>query len=176
MDKIVYLNDLASQKQKRDVYSLFIDFAFEKTDYFMLVYVNYNGKGYTKTMKSFRDRLSRFKIKTRTNPRWPGTLKTDSSNTTYKIIFYKTHQEAREILKEVSFFNDWTRPSYPQDLAFFKQNVCWFYSVGHENISAVVNATDEELIFLSQIGLANMENIYLQSDNYCELYNESFDL
>ena len=93
MDKIIYFKN---DNQKIDycsgqIYFDFLDYAFEETNYFMLVYVNYYGKGYSKIMKTFMENLKPFQIKSRSNPSWPGTLGQKCYNTTYKIIFYRNH-------------------------------------------------------------------------------------
>lgn len=81
MDKIIYLEN----KNQKDncfsgqAYKNFLDFAFERTDYFMLVYVNYNNKGFTSEMKYFQKKLLPYKVKNRTNPSWPGTLRRSKS-------------------------------------------------------------------------------------------------
>ena len=59
MDKVIYFDN---QEQRMDscsgqAYYNFLDYAFEQTDYFMLVYVNYYGKGYSKIMKHYRNLL-----------------------------------------------------------------------------------------------------------------------
>ena len=92
MDKIIYFKN---DDQERDycngeVYEDFLDYAFSKTDYFMLVYINYYGEGYTSKQKYFKNALQKFKVKSRNNPSWPGTLNMVCKNTTYKIVFYKT--------------------------------------------------------------------------------------
>ena len=156
MDKIIFF-DNDDQREDHcvgEIYYNFLDYAFEKTDFFMLVYVNYYGKGYTKTMKSFRDELKPYKVKSRTNPSWPGTLWTICPNTTYKVVFYRNCAEAKEILKRVNCLSAWSCPSYPQDLAFFKGNQCWAYSVGHETMGAIIHADEEDLDFVERLGLA----------------------
>ena len=153
------------------IYFDFLDYAFAHTDYFMLVYVNYYGKGYSPTMKDYSKKLEKFKIKTRTNPCWPGTLGTYSRNTTYKVVFYRTAFEAKTILKTVSALNTWSSPSYPQDLAFFKGNQCWFYSVGHENIAAIIRATNDDLDFVESRRIAHRTNAK-PVDKYYSNYDE----
>ncbi len=174
MRKIIYFNN---DNQRTDYccgerYYHFLDYAFEKTDYFMLVYVNYFGKGYTKIMKTYRNMLKPFEVKSRTNPSWPGTLGQVCPNTTYKIVFYRTSKQAKEILENVEKMSDWSCPTYPQDLAFFKGNQCWFYSVGHEKIAAIIHATEEDLEFLEKEGLALKENAYKPEDDYYNAYDE----
>ncbi|MCI8332191.1 MAG: hypothetical protein HFE78_05145 [Clostridiales bacterium] len=169
MQKIIYFDEV-DKKCIGEAYSKFIDYAFENTDYFMLVYVNYYGKGYTKTMRYFRDALKSYKVKSRSNPSWPGTPGTYCMNTTYKVVFYKTDPAAKEILKEVEGISTWSCPSHPQDLAFFKGNVCWFYSVGHEEMAAIIHASKKDLDFVEENGLAE------RSDAYPYPPNEDFDI
>ena len=160
MDKVIFFeNNYQSECLcSGDVYFDFLDYAFDTADFFMLVYVNYYGKGYSATMKAFKKELEEFKVKTRTNPHWPGTPGTSSMNTTYKVVFYRTDPTAKAILKKVNALNAWACPSYPQDLAFFKGNKCWFYSVGHENIAAIIGATNSDFDFIESKKLANRAN------------------
>lgn len=173
MNKVLYFNN---DDQRKDycvdqVYYDFLDYAFEKTDYFMLVYINYYGKGYTKRQKYIKNVLNKFKVKSRSNPSWPGTLQVECPNTTYKIVFYKNHEEAKSILKEVDCLSHWSG-GYPEDLAFFKGNQCWFYSVGHEMIAAIIHADENDIDFLESRGLAKRENAFIPDDNYFDAYNE----
>lgn len=137
------------------VYRDFIDYAAKKTDYFMLVYKNLFGKGFTKRHDYFRKKLNRFKVKSRSNPSWPGTLGQVAPDTTYRVVFYKNTPEAIEVLKEVQGMGDWDLPN-PEDLAFFKGNQCWFYSVGHEMIQGIIHADKEDLKFVEEKGLADI--------------------
>ena len=172
-NKVIYfLND----DQHKDycagqVYYDFLDYAFEKTDYFMLVYINYYGKGYTKQQKYIKNALNKYKVKSRSNPSWPGTLQMECPNTTYKIVFYKNQEEAKAILKEVNCLSDWSG-RYPEDLAFFKGNQCWFYSVGHEMIAAIIHADKNDIDFLEANGLAKRKNAFIPDDNYFDAYDE----
>lgn len=173
MDKVVYFKN---DDQRTDcctgkLYHDFLDYAFDRTDFFMLVYVNYYGKGYTRIMKSFMQDLKPFQVKARSNPSWPGTT-TFCPNTSYKVVFYRNCDQAKEILKKVDCVSGWTRPSYPQDLAFFKGNQCWFYSVGHEKIAAVIHAKNEDISFLTEKGLASPEKAFTPQNNFYDTYDE----
>lgn len=177
MDKVIYFDN---NDGKRDsccgrVYYDFLDYAFSKTDYFMLVYVNYCGKGYSNKMRQFRRILEPFRVKSRSNPSWPGTLGTFSPQTTYKIIFYQTSDKAKESLKQVSCLSDWSSPNYPQDLAFFKGNQCWFYSVGHERIGAIIHADETDLDFIEDSGLATRDKAFIDSVRYYDSYDEMLE-
>lgn len=177
MDKVIYFyNDQQTDVCSEQTYFDFLDYAFKETDYFMLVYVNYYNKGYSKIMKSFQNRLEPYKVKTRSNPSWPGVLNTYCPNTTYKIVFYNNNPEAKSILKQVTKLSDWSAPSYPQDLAFFKKNNCWFYSVGHEKIAAIIHATDKDLDFVASKNLADIQKAFTPKDNYYDAYNEVLEL
>ena len=158
-----------------NIYYDFLDYAFQRTDYFMLVYVNYYGKGYSKVMKQFRNALKTFEIKSRSNARWPGTIGTLCANTSYKVIFYKNDERAKEILKEVNCISQWSGPLYPQDLAFFSGNQCWFYSVGHEKIAAIIHASKQDLEFVEGKGLAMQKDAYNATDDYFDAYDEKLN-
>ena len=173
MKKVIYFknDDQKNDCCKNQTYLSFLTYAFEKTNYFMLVYVNYYGKGYTKIMKRYREALKPFEIKVRTNPSWPGTM-SRCSDTTYKVVFYKNNDKAKEILSSVECMSQWSGPNYPQDLAFFKGNQCWFYSVGHETIAAILYATEEDVEFVEKNGLADKSSVLIVEDTYLEEYNE----
>lgn len=176
MEKVIYFNN---DDQKTDycagqTYFDFLDYAFSKTDYFMLVYVNYYGKGYTRQQKYFKKTLEPFKVKSRSNPSWPGTLKTFSKNSSYKVVFYKNDERAKQLLKECNCLSDWSRPVNPEDLAFFKGNKCWFYSVGHEKIAAIIRADKEDLDFVESTGLASRSKAKIR-DDYFDAYDEEIE-
>ena len=177
MREVFYFENENQTKDKccGQVYYDFIDYAFAHTDFFMLVYVNYYGKGYSKIMKEVRDKLRIFSVKSRSNPSWPGTLNTFSKDSTYKVIFYKTDFAAAEVLKKVNCLSAWSCPQYPQDLAFFKGNKCWFYSVGHERIGAIIDATEEDFAFLESKGLISKTGVrYINYDSeYFAQFNEN---
>lgn len=181
MDKVIYFdnNDQQIDRCSGQVYHNFLDYAFDETDYFMLVYVNYNGNGYSKIMKDLRDKLKPYKVKSRTNPSWPGTPKTWCNNTTYQINFYRNTTEAKELLKSVDKLSDWSRPSYPQDLAFFKGNQCWFYSVGHEKIGAIIHANEKDIDFVEANGLALRDKAFerqsAEEKQFFGAFDEDFD-
>ena len=173
MDKILYFfEDDRAGACKGQIYYDFLDYAFQKADYFMLVYKNYYGKGYTEQQCYFLERLNKFKVKSRTNPSWPGTLKTFCPDTTYQIVFYKTEPESKEILKEAECLSHWSRPNMPEDLAFFIGERCWFYSVGHEEIAGIIHADEADVEFLEGKGLSSRENLIDHLDDYYLQYDE----
>ena len=96
MEKMIFFESDCSGQYYDD----FLDYAFSSNDYFMLVYVNYKQRGYTQTQSYFKKALSPYKVKTRTNPSWPGTLRTIRPNATYQIVFYRTDDEAKKMAAE----------------------------------------------------------------------------
>lgn len=154
-------------------YYKFLDYAFEKSDFFMLVYVNYYGKGYSKKQKYYKEKLMPYKVKSRSNPSWPGTPYTFSKDSTYKIVFYKAEKCAKQIIMEAEAINDWTRPEMPEDIAFFVGNKCWFLSVGHENIATIVDPDKNDIDFLTENGFAQRGDILFVNNDISSL-TESF--
>ena len=176
MEKEVYFREESERNScYGQIYFDFIDYAFSKADYFMLVFVNYYGNGYKSKQKYFMDKLKKYKVKTRTNPYWPGTPGTFSQNSTYKIVFYKTEPDAKEILKEVDGISAWSRPGMPEDLAFFKKNQCWFYSVGHEHIASMQHIDTDDLAFIESKGLASEKDVLVMPDKFSTLYDEQIE-
>lgn len=174
MDKIIFFKGEDQRIDHRcgQVYYDFLDYAFSRADYFMLVYVNYYGNGYTAAQKYFKNALNAFKVKSRTNPSWAGTPRTYCPNSTYKIVFYRTDPAAKEILKEVDHLSAWSCPSYPEDLSFFIGNQCWAYSVGHENIQGIIHANKQDIEFAVSHGLADYSDVrpyYSGYDSYDEV-------
>ena len=84
MDKYIYFNDTKEGELlcPGEAYYNLIDYAFSQADYFMLVFVNYYGKGYAAPMKYFKAKLQPFKVKSRSNPSWPGTVATVNDSST----------------------------------------------------------------------------------------------
>ena len=165
MDKIIFFstdpetNDTYCRGQK---YREFIDHAFSKFDHFMLVYINYGGRGYKKSKKYFKKKLEPFKAYSRSDPMWPAyysSSELDDPDSTFKIVFYRTDPAAKDILKEVDSLSDWSRYGNPEDLAFYKNGQCRFFSDAHERTACFLHADMEDIDFLISNGLAGAENI-----------------
>ena len=172
MLKTIYIHNL-QEKVVGDIYKEFLKYAFSKTDYFMLVYVNYYNKGYTPKQRYFRDRLQPFKVKSRSNPSWPGTPKTNCPDTSYKIVFYRTDEKAMEILSEASGWSAWSRPGMPEDLAFFSHSQCWAYSTGHEQMATVLCANEEDINTFQAMGIIDSSSVVDFAQDQLKLYEES---
>ena len=151
-----------------ELYGKLIDYCLRNTSSFMLVYAKYQMKPYSSEMEEIRRELTKFEIKRRINPSWPGTPATYSSNTEYQIVFYACEQEARNSLLKTNSLFSWTRPEMPQDLAFFRGNKCWLYTVAHEGFFCVIDPTQADVEFLKSVGLYDISAIgsYLPEDEW----------
>ena len=80
-------------KIRDEMYRLFLEYAYETCDSFMLVYFRYKNRKYPKTMTDIRTALKKYKLMSRTNlktkedMKWPGTETTDHNNH-YTATFY----------------------------------------------------------------------------------------
>lgn len=164
-NKLLYIENCCGE-----CYREFLDYAFQKNNYFMLVYVNYYNKGYARQIKEIKNKLKLFQVKRRTNPSWPGTPNTFCIDTTYQVIFYKTESDAKKVLQRVDSIIEWKSPDYPQDLAFFKGNDCWFFSVAHENIAVIINPDESDISFVKHLGLYKNENLIESKTKYFEFF------
>ena len=162
----------AKDKCSGEIYKQFLDYAFCRADYFMLVYVDENGKGFSSIMQTFENDLKPFEVKRRSNPSWPGTISTFTPNTTYQIVFYKTTEETKTILQRVDSLSTWSCPDYPQDLAFFIGNKCWSFSVGHEMMAGLLSPSNEDLLFLERVGLASRADFKTDRLQSFDIYDE----
>ena len=156
----------------KNIYDKFIDYAFDKADYFMLVFINFYNKGYSEKQIEFKRNLEPFIVKVRTNPSWPGTPCVRCPNTSYEVAFYRTDEKAKAVLKKVECISDWSRPGMPEDLAFFIGDKCWFYSVGHEKIAAIIYADNDDINFVCSNGLASRQDVFIPKDTYYEQFDE----
>lgn len=159
-------------------YSL-LDYAFEQADYFMLAWIQYgddeNGvDSFSKEAYEMQKLLSPYIVKTRNDLHWPGSspIPMGSLKILGDVVFYKTCSEAKQILKRVSGLYDWVNPDYPQDLAFFKRNKCWFYSVAHEKMAFFIRATAKDAAFLTKHGVDVEYSTNIIKESSISMYDE----
>lgn len=173
MDKIIFFKgeDQRTDYCRGQVYYDFLDYAFSRADYFMLVYSHRKKGGYSHIMRHFKDALIKYKVKSRYDSSWAGTPGRVDPIYDYNIVFYRTDPAAKEILKEVDHLSAWSCPSYPEDLSFFIGNQCWAYSVGHENIQGIIHANKQDIEFAVSHGLADYSDAE-PYNSYYDLYDE----
>lgn len=171
MEKVVFFEE-REDLCCGEVYRAFLKYAFERTDYFMLVYQTQRGMKTTPEKRSIRKVLAPFRVKSRNNPSWPGTTIIDGPKTDYKIVFYRTDPAAMEVLLQVKRMSDWDGYPYPEDLSFFKGDQCWFYSVGHEIIAGIIHPSKEDIKFVFELGLARPEYVRTYSHSFYDRFDE----
>lgn len=66
-----------------------------------------------------------------------------------QVIDVNLFPKLKEMIKKVHIF-EWQYPNLPEDLCFFADNKCRFYSVAHEHEFFICNETKEDLKFLSE--------------------------
>ncbi len=61
---------------------------------------------------------------------WPGTK---IFNALATVRHYKVSRQSIEVLKCAKNYKDWLSPSYPEDLAFYKNGKVAYTSIAHES-------------------------------------------
>lgn len=132
-------------------YKDLIDYCAETCDYCMLVYRYHTQKGLPTPVKIIKDQLSPFCVKSRSNPSWPGTPGTYATFYSYEVDFYTLTEEVKSVLYGANRLFDFDGENYPQDLAFFRGNKCFLYSVVHEGFASIVDPEKEDGIVLMNL-------------------------
>lgn len=106
---------------------------------------------------SFLNELSSYRI----NP--------DSCSNTSDYM-YKICEESKQLLLRVNNILSWSFPKLPNDLAFYKNGYCWFYtSIQEEEVTLCVD-TENELAFWNKLGI----EFYDDFDYYNDVVNRIF--
>ncbi len=143
----VFDADISTKAQ----YKNFIIHMVENSSFFSVVYFKYQKHGKTSAIgKEFADALNPYKVRSYTTNMWPCNFTMDN-RCQNKVVLYRCCPEVIETLLRLNSIWDWDHPA-PMDLCFYKSEYCWFASIGHENISYLYCAEDEEKEF-EQIGI-----------------------
>ena len=87
----------------------------------------------------------------------------------YIIRVYRADMAAEKILQKPKSLFDWNWPSYPMDLSFFKDGVCWFATTAHEKVACVYTEADALLEDLRKIGLVFKKETF-ETEPFVEKY------
>ena len=131
-----------------DNYVDFINYCVETCDYCMLVYRYYKQKGLPDPIKFVRNQLRPLCVKTKSDSAWPGTPFTFADFYRYRICFYKLNDDVKSILYNAQHLFGFDSVRFPQDVAFFRRNKCFIYSVVHEKFASMVDPEkkDKEML------------------------------
>lgn len=150
-------------------YFRLIDYAYQTSDFFMLVYVSQKGRSFRRTMQKTYDAFLPFLIKQRVDTRWPGTLLEMDPKHTFLVAFYRNDEAAMELLKSVRGLFSWNGIEHPRDLAFFRGNQCWLLSQTTKKIAGLIHADDDDVRFVKNEKLArSMEAFFIHPKAFSE--------
>ena len=114
---------------KGEQYEALIKYCCATCDYFMLVYRVKRTKALRGLQKDFLNRLRKYSVKSRMDWGWAGTPCEFDERFDYRVCFYKIALGAEELLLEAEHLYGFDGEDFPQDLAFFRGDQCWFASV-----------------------------------------------
>ncbi len=168
---------------KDAVYEELIKHAFNKCNVVMFVSkeIGFNDNDITILRKNMAELENRFKndfISQAKRPSWVfsknindnNTYSNEKFNNLFKVYFYKSSDALKKYLLSNCDLYNWLNPKYPEDIAFFKNGICWLYSVSHEGICDIYLESEEEYNYLKNIGLEFLE------ENYREIFKEEIYL
>lgn len=138
-------------------YDSYFDFSFKNFEVFYSKYLNgmvesnwdnYDFLRYKSNVKSFLDSFNSNIISCYRNIKY-FDQKYGYENEIYIIEF---NTQTAETLKKVGDLYKWLYPSYPEDLYFFKEGLCYLKSITHEKICVIYDDNDETIDFLEKNG------------------------
>lgn len=181
----MYIIDIMDKNGLKDkVYEKFIKYACQKSDAVMFL-SSKRGFG-EKDIKILENTTAQLKtkykesfLKSKNVSSWVGTSigitrkEKKEAEKLNEILFFRPSKEIKEYLLSNKNIYTWLNPKYPEDVAFFKDGYCWFYSVTHEEFCFIYCDTKEEYEYIRSMGIKPMdeENIFF---NNCELYYEDY--
>lgn len=77
---------------------------------------------------------------------------------------YKACDKTKEFLLRPNCILDWSHPYFPEDIVFYKNGYCWFYTTIHEGDIFLCVDNEEEMIFWNSIGIEFFDNFDYYSD------------
>ena len=158
-----------------------VSFAFEKSDAVMLVYQNPGQRAFRKSLHDIRIALRPFRLSSRCNQdkkskkskdgfEWPGTVSWDERSL-IRADVYRLSAEVCAYIRSANALFDWIAPDRPEDIAFFKDGVCWISTTTHEQFCNVFGNERETARLLDDLGIE-----YERLEGFCEPYIEKYTL
>ena len=139
--------------ENRTSYLRFLNYMFEHSDAFSLLYFKYQDSERTrKTTKEIQKALSPYRVFAKNVQEWPGTVTMDDRHI-YRLVIYRAVPQAKMVLERVEHLYEWQYSKYPMDLAFFKDGYAWFWSCTHEGINCLYLSNDATTKELEEQGL-----------------------
>lgn len=172
---------LVEKKIQGPIYKNLINYAYTKCDAVMFIvrkdiYINEIRTDndslniLQKNMKKYVEDINKYLLKKRHGAYWVYS-ESGADDELIDVYFYKFNNQLRQLLLENDSIYSWLHPTYPEDIAFFKNGYCWLYSVAHEDMCEIYYETDEEYHELIQLGIEFDEKYILpKSKRYYEDY------
>ena len=129
-----------------------------------------------KHTKKIKGELKKHLVKEKHDSKWTVNkvcIKNEKENNQYlfDICFYKICPEIeRFLLESVNSLYGFNPPYLPEDIAFYKDGYCWFYTVTHEERAEMNLESIEECNDIENIGI-KIEKCET-SEKYNDLYEE----
>lgn len=149
---------------KGDTYKNLIEYSFKKCNVVMFVTKKWgldelDVNKLNDTMNNLEVNFRKSLITKINRPFWVFTecfnckYSEDEFNNLFNVYFYKFSDELKDYLLSNRDLYKWLNPKYPEDIAFFKDGICWLYSVAHEEICDIYVDNEDEYSYLKKIGL-----------------------
>ncbi len=110
-------------------------------------------------MKKLKERLRKYLVKERHDSKWTVNevitkRKKEDDQYLFDICFYKICPEVEKFLLEsVNSLYAFNPPYLPEDIAFYKDSYCWFYTVTHEKRCEMDIENIEEYNYIENMGI-----------------------
>lgn len=167
---------LITQEIKDELYDKFIKYACLKCDAVMFVFKRGRLSKKEKiileeTLQNLKSKYQDDFLKSRHGNKW--VFLEYKSVRENDILFFKPSKDIRKYLSSNKNLYAWLIPNFPEDIAFFKNGHCWFYSVTHERCCEIFCEDKKEYDYLKSIGINFVENEYISTPRE-KLYYENY--
>lgn len=115
-----------------------------------------------KYMKELKEKFKKYLVKEKHDNSWTMTKvdikeKDEKGKYMFDICFYKICPEVEKFLLERNSLYAFEPPYLPEDIAFYKDGYCWFYTISHEKIGTMDIENKEDREYIKKIGIETQE-------------------
>jgi len=150
IDDLIRLRKIEKKELIKEQLILWIEAEIEGKKKFLIQ------KKYTDELK---ERLGKYLVKEKHDSKWTvnevlGKKEKENNQYVFDICFYKICPEVEKFLLEsVDSLYAFDPPYLPEDIAFYKDGYCWFYTVTHEERCDMDIKTIEECNYIENMGI-----------------------
>lgn len=112
-----------------------------------------------KNINELKEKLSRYLIKETHDSKWTvqevmKRNKKENNKYLFDVCFYRTCPEIEKFLLEsAKSLYSFKPPYFPEDIAFYKDEYCWFYTITHEKTSGMYIDSEEDCKRIENMGI-----------------------